>query len=254
MIAKQHPPVNGKPRPSARQHGHRANLRGVSVETAPGIVLHGDLRVWPGGPARGAVVVVHASRLPSLEPRNRVVLEALADAGLATMLLDVFTMHEKVSPHPPANDLELLSDRIVAATRWLQHEPKVAAPRLGVLGMNSSAAPALLATAKLGDRAGAAVAWGGGAELMTARAGDIVVPVLLIVDGHAEDLEREYELRQRLRCPTAVSIIPGVTHQFAQRGPVQRGAQQAADWLATRLATSAAAEAEAAAERLALAG
>lgn len=251
MTAKQQ--VNGKSRLPARERGPREKFRRVSVETAPGIVLHGDFGASPPGRSRGAVVVVHASRLPPLEPRNRVVLAALAEVGLDAMLLDLFTVHEKVSAHPPSSDLEALSDRIVAATRWLHRQPELAPSRLGVLGIDSSAAPALLAAAKLGDRAGAAVAWGGGAELMHAHADDIAAPVLLIVDGHAADLEREYELRRRLQCPTSVVIVPGVTHEFAQRGPVQRGARQAADWLAAHLATSVAAE-EAVAKPLALAG
>ena len=108
----------------------------------------------------------------------------------------------------------------------------------------------MIATARLArcsrrlssDRVGAVVSWGGRGELAQTSLDEIVARVLLIVDGHAEDLEHGYEMQQRLKCPNELAVVPGATHAFDQFGPVQRAARLAADWF-TRHLTEAGREA-----------
>lgn len=209
--------------------------RETAIEAAPGVILRGDLTV-PTGALRGAVLFAHASRLPRGDERNRVIVAALNRAGLATLLLDVLTLHEKVG-QPPATDVELLSQRIVAATQWLRREPEtgtLTACCLGASGVSSAAS--LLAASKLGEQIGAVVSWGADSMLAPAVLGAIVAPSLLVVDGHEKDLDLGYEMRHRLACQTALVIVPGATHAFDLAGPVQRAARLVADWLASHLA------------------
>lgn len=204
----------------------------AAIEAAPGVVLHADLTVPECEQLRGAVVFAHASRLPRRDARNRVIVDALNRAGFATLLMDVFTLHEKVS-HAPSADIELLAKRVVAATHWLRGEPETARlmpSYLGATGMSSAAG--LLAAAELRDQISAVVAWGADSIPPAAALGAIVAPVLLIVDGDKQDLERGYEMRQRLAGRTEVAIVPGATHTFDHAGPVQRAARLAAEWLA----------------------
>ncbi len=237
MRAKHTPRSNGKGgSPLSEQRA--ADAGEIAIEAAPGVVLGGDLTLPSQARLRGAVLFAHASRPTRRDQRNRVVVAALSRAGLATLLLEVFTLHEKVG-HPPAADVELLSQRIVAATHWLRHQPETESLTLGYLGASGSSAAALLAAAKLGEQIGAVVAWGGDCELADAPLGQIVAPVLLILDGHAQDLERAYELRQRLKCPTDLAIVPGAMRAFEHAGPVQRAARLTADWFTRHLSGAA---------------
>jgi putative phosphoribosyl transferase len=231
------PRSNGKDASPLGAH-RAAGGREAAINAAPGVVLGGDLTLPSQGRLRGVVLFAHASRSTRRDPRNRVVVTALSRAGLATLLLDVFTAHEKVS-HPTSADVELLSQRIVAATHWLRHQPETQALALGYLAASGSSAAALLAAAKLPEHIGAVVAWGGGGELAQASLDEIVAPVLLIVDGHAEDLERGCEMRRRLRCPTNLAVVPGATHAFEHFGPVQRAARLTADWFTRHLCEAA---------------
>jgi putative phosphoribosyl transferase len=227
---------NGK---AASTVAHPAgDAREVAIEVAPGIVLRGDLTLPSQALPRGAVLLAHASRSTRRDLRNRVVVAALSGAGLATLLLDVFTVHEKVG-HPPAADVEQLSQRIVAATHWLRDQPEAQSLTLGYLAASGGSDAALLSAARLPEYIGAVVSWGGGGELAQAQLHEIVAPVLLIVDGHAEDLERACEMRRRLRCATELAVVPGATHAFEHFGPVQRAARLTADWFTRHLCEAA---------------
>ena len=231
--------LDAQPAADARKGAHpAADAREVAIEAAPGVVLGGDLSPPSQARPRGVVLFAHASRLTRRDQRNRVVVAALNRAGLATLLLDVFTAHEKVG-YPPTDDVELLSQRIVAATHWLRDQPEVRSLALGYLASSGGSDAALLSAAKLPEHIGAVVAWGGGGELAQAPLHEIVAPVLLIVDGHAEDLERACEMRRRLRCPTDLAIVPGATHAFEHFGPVQRAARLTADWFTRHLCEAA---------------
>jgi putative phosphoribosyl transferase len=233
---------------SPRSNGKAASLLGedpggvareAAIEAAPGTVLHADLALPSHAHPQGAVLFAHASRLPRRDARNRVIAAALDRVGLATLLLDVFTLHEKVG-YPPAADVELLSQRIVAATHWLRQQPETATLTPCYLGASkSSSAAALLAAATLGEQIGAVVSWGADSGLDPATLRAVIAPVLLIVDCHAEDLERGYEMRQRFKCATELAIVPGATHPFDQAGPVQRAARLAADWFTCHLPETA---------------
>jgi len=246
VITDHRPRSNGGSAPALGAHrrsplgAHRgADAHEATIEVAPGAVLCGDLTLLdqPAGP-RGLVLVAHASRLPRRDPRNRVVIAALSRAGLATLLLDLFTAHEKVG-RPPAEDAELLSQRIVAATHWLREQPEAEALTVGCLGVSASSSAVLLAAARLPAHIGAVVCWGRGGEPAAAALRAIVAPVLLIVDGHAEDLEHCFALRERLQCPTEVAVVPGATHAFEHFGPVQRAARLTTDWFTSHLSVAA---------------
>lgn len=237
-VSNDHSPrSDGKAESPLSEH-RVADVREAAIEVAPDVLLRGDLTLPSQADPRGAVLFAHASRLPRRDRRNRVVVAALSRAGLATLLLDLFTAHEKVG-QPPTADVELLSQRIVAATHWLRQQPDAEALTLGYLGASASSSAALLAAAKLPEHIGAVVSWGRGGEMAAAPLDAIMAPVLLIVDGHAEDLEHGFELRQRLQCATDVAIVPGATHAFEHFGPVQRAAGLTADWFTRHLSEAA---------------
>jgi putative phosphoribosyl transferase len=236
-------PVNRVGARAYRERGQHVShpapdAREVVIEVAPGVVLRGELTRPSAARLRGLVLFVHASRLPRRDPRNRVVIAALGRSGLGTLLLDLLTTHEKVS-HPTTTGVEVLAQRVVGAAQWLRQQPEAETMSLGYLGLIDSSSAVLLAAAKLPEDIGAVVSWGRGEDLHAAPLEDITAPVLLIADGHAEDLEHGFALRQRLKCPTDLAIVPGATGAFEHFGPVQRAARLTNEWFTRHLSEPA---------------
>ena len=61
--------------------------------------------------------------------------------------------------------MELLAQRLLAATSWLRDEPETAELALGYFGASTGAAAALIAAAELGARVGGVVSRGGRPDL-----------------------------------------------------------------------------------------
>jgi len=122
--------------------------REVAIEAKPGVLLSGDLTLPEGVPPRGVVTFAHGSGSSRLSPRNRQVAQALNQAGFATLLLDLLTPREEAD-RANVFDIQLLAQRLVAATDWLRHQPETAQLALGYFGASTGSAAALLAAAEL---------------------------------------------------------------------------------------------------------
>jgi len=196
--------------------------------------LVGDVAL-PGA-ARGLVIFAHGSGSSRHSPRNRMVARALNERGFATLLLDLLTVTEE---RDRANvfDIELLSERLVAATRWARQQPSLASLATGYFGASTGAAAALWAAAELGESIGAVVSRGGRPDLASARLADVSAPVLLIVGGHDEVvLELNHDAQRQLRSPAELAVVPGATHLFEEPGALEAVCGLAADWFEHRLA------------------
>src|SRR5690606_20016499 len=98
----------------------------------------------------GVVVFAHGSGSSRLSPRNRSVAAALAERGLATLLIDLLTPEEEridERTHELRFDIELLAGRLGAATDWVQRYSATRALRVGYFGASTGAAAALVAAA-----------------------------------------------------------------------------------------------------------
>jgi putative phosphoribosyl transferase len=82
--------------------------------------LGGLLRVPPE--ARGVVAFAHGSGSGRYSPRNQFVARALAEGGLATLLLDLLEEKE-AQDRGKVFDIELLAERLQSAADWLSREP-----------------------------------------------------------------------------------------------------------------------------------
>src|SRR5688572_21305731 len=90
--------------------------RDVEIVTAE-LRLPGHLVVPPG--AGGVVVFAHGSGSGRHSPRNTFVASVLNGATLGTLLLDLLTPEEEADRANVFN-IELLADRLTAATAWLR--------------------------------------------------------------------------------------------------------------------------------------
>jgi putative phosphoribosyl transferase len=208
------------------------NQRTVDIP-APPVHLVGDLSVPED--ASGLVVFAHGSGSSRLSRRNRQVAFALNEHRLATLLLDLLTAEEE---RDRANvfDIELLSSRLVAATRWASAHPQTSGLPGGYFGASTGAAAALCAAATLGDSVGAVVSRGGRPDLAAECLERVTAPTLLIVGGADPTvLALNRQAGARLNCPHRIEVVPGATHLFEESGALERVSGLAAAWFANLL-------------------
>ncbi len=205
----------------------------VLVDVGSGIRLNGDLRI----PARacGTVVFAHGSGSSRLSPRNRSVAETLNRAGFATLLLDLLSEDEE---RERANvfDLELLTDRLVAATAWTERREVIGGLPTGYFGASTGAAAALSAAARLPDRIGAVVSRGGRPDLAGNALAGVHAPTLLIVGGADPAVRQLNELASlKLAGERQIAVVPGAGHLFEEPGALADVADLAVDWFSAHL-------------------
>jgi len=199
----------------------------VVIDSGP-VRLAGHLTI-PSG-ADSVVLFAHGSGSSRHSSRNRFVADMLNRAGLGTLLFDLLTVDEE---RDRANvfDIELLAQRLVVATRWIREQPQARGAGIGYFGASTGAAAALWAASEQGAGTTAIVSRGGRPDLAGPRLAQVVAPTLLIVGGHDKvvlDLNRE--ARARMRCQSALEIVPGATHLFEEPGTLAVAAELARDW------------------------
>jgi len=199
--------------------------------------LEGNLSVPED--SSGLVVFAQGSGSGRNTPRNRFVAEALGEAGLGTLLLDLLTTGEELIDFDTGHlrfDIDLLAERLIAATDWLAAQPSTRDLRIGYLGASTGAAAALVAAARRPDMVAAVVSRGGRPHLAGAALPRVQAPTLLIVGG--DDLSVIDSNRQamaQLRCRRKLEIIPGASHLFEEPGALARVAELAGAWFAHHL-------------------
>jgi putative phosphoribosyl transferase len=210
----------------------------VEIEAGPHVSLPGDLTI--PRQALGVVAFAHGSGSSRLSPRNRAVAQALGDAGLATLLLDLLTPAEE---RERANvfDVPLLSQRLIAAVRFLGELPETRELGVGCFGASTGAAAALIAAAELGGELRAVVSRGGRPDLALECLADVHSPTLLIVGAEDRQVLELNRLAQgRLRCLNRLAIVDGATHLFEEPGALDQVGRLAIEWFSAHLRRSSA--------------
>lgn len=141
----------------------------------------------------GMVIFAHGSGSGRLSTRNNQVAEALYEAGLASLLLDLLTPAEE-SDRRYVFDVALLGGRLLAAHEWLSGEATTADLPVGYFGASTGGGAALVAAAEAGPYVKAVVSRGGRPDLAGPVLADVTAPTLLIVgsnDGPVVDLNRK---------------------------------------------------------------
>ncbi len=207
----------------------------VVVDAGPdGLPGHLDVPEHAGG----LVVFAHGTGSGRHSPRNRAVAGVLRCAGMATLLVDLLTPAEETA-RGPVFDVELLAERLAAATRWVTAEPSCAGLPLGYFGASTGAAAALVAAAR-DDAVRAVVSRGGRPDLAGPALAEVRAPTLLIVGGHDQQvLELNREAQTTLRCTSRLAVVPGASHLFEEPGTLQAAAELARDWFAAHLTGAA---------------
>jgi dienelactone hydrolase len=198
------------------------------------VELDGELILPPA--AKVVVLFAHGSGSSRFSPRNTYVAEVLQQRGIGTLLFDLLTREEDQT-YETRFDIELLTQRLLAATEWLQGNPKTKDLRLGYFGASTGAAAALQAAAKMENKIAAIVSRGGRPDLAGAVAlSRVTAPTLLIVGGADYGvIELNQQAAALMSCEKKLTLVPGATHLFEEPGTLQKAARNAADWFAQHL-------------------
>jgi pimeloyl-ACP methyl ester carboxylesterase len=199
---------------------------------AGAVTLEGNLTVPEQ--SRAVVLFAHGSGSSRHSPRNRYVARVLNEAKLATLLIDLLTLHEEVIDARTAQlrfDIDLLAERLVDATDWLTQFPDTRHLRIGYFGASTGAAAALAAAAVRPDVVGAIVSRGGRPDLAGAALTRVQAPTLLIVgEDDVQVIELNRAALAQLRCEKQLVIVSGATHLFEEPGALDEVARLARDW------------------------
>jgi pimeloyl-ACP methyl ester carboxylesterase len=184
--------------------------------------------------AQAIVLFAHGSGSSRHSPRNRYVARVLNEAKLATLLIDLLTLHEEVIDTRTAHlrfDIDLLAERLVDATDWLTQFPDTKHLPIGYFGASTGAAAALAAAAVRPDAVGAVVSRGGRPDLAGSALPRVRAPTLLIVGGDDRQvIELNRAALAQLRCEKQLVIVPAATHLFEEPGALDEVARLARDW------------------------
>jgi len=180
--------------------------------------------------ARGIVIFAHGSGSSRFSPRNNFVARVLREANFGTLLIDLLTEEEDAIYQTRFN-IDLLTERLLLATRWLQEQTRTKDLVIGYFGASTGAAAALIAASAEGSKIGAVVSRGGRPDLAKDVLMLVQSPTLLIVGGNDDIvIELNREAYARLKGKKQLVIIPGATHLFEEPGTLEEVARLATNW------------------------
>jgi predicted alpha/beta-hydrolase family hydrolase len=189
--------------------------------------------------AKGIVIFAHGSGSSRLSPRNNYVAAFLRENGIGTLLFDLLTEEEDQSYENRFN-IDLLTQRLVAATKWLMVQPEAKGRSIGYFGSSTGSAAALMAAAGLGRKIGAVVSRGGRPDMAISVLGMVKSPTLLIVGGNDDVvIEINEQAHLVITAEKEMAIIPGATHLFEEPGALEEVAKLAAKWFRKYLKSAA---------------
>ena len=192
------------------------------------VTVEGTLRV-PHNP-KGIVLFAHGSGSGRHSPRNNFVAEILRKARVATLLFDLLTEEEDLI-YENRFDIELLTARLIVATKWVKRQPHLNDLKIGYFGASTGAASAIKAAARLGSEIRAVVSRGGRPDLSLDEIDKVKSPTLLIVgENDPQVIELNQQAYEALNTTKKLKIVPGATHLFEEPGTLEKTAELASDW------------------------
>lgn len=213
---------------SNKNLGIHSSARVVAIKVGD-VTLDGELTVFPG--MKSIVIFAHGSGSSRKSPRNTKVAQDLNAHGFGTLLFDLLTEEESLDRRN-IFDIDFLSKRLVAVTRWLQQQKVAQDLPIGYFGASTGAAAALKAAALLSttNNVYAIVSRGGRPDLAGDALKIIKVPTLLLVGSLDEGVIELNELAKKKLVNSELILIDGATHLFEEPGTLEEVSQKAAEW------------------------
>lgn len=179
--------------------------------------------------AKSIVLFAHGSGSSRFSLRNQMVANYLKERQLGTFLFDLLTKEEDKNYNSRFN-IELLAQRLMTASEWLQTQPVAKGLYLSYFGASTGAAAALIAASAI-PHITALVSRGGRPDLAIESLPNVKAPTLLIVGSNDEQVLRlNKKAFERLTCEKKLEIVQGATHLFEEPGTMQQVCSLAASW------------------------
>lgn len=219
-------------------HQSRVTIPTPATETG-GVTqqLRGTLTIPPE--AQGIILFAHGSGSGRHDVPNQHVARALQAEGQATLLLDLLTPEEAETDNQTRQfrfDIELLSDRLLAATEWLSHQPTTHNLKVGYFGVSTGSAAALKTAAAHPESVQAVVSRGGRPDLAAHALPHLQTPTLLIVGSLDTAVLNLNQLAYgEIVAPKRLEIVPEGTHLSAEPSSSKTVAWLANQWFQTHL-------------------
>ncbi|MEM4312406.1 MAG: alpha/beta hydrolase [Nitrososphaerales archaeon] len=184
--------------------------------------------------AKGIVIFAHGSGSSRFSLRNSFVARVLQNANFGTLLFDLLTREED-RIYENRFDINLLTQRLMIATKWVKNYPETKDMKIGYFGASTGAAAALQADAEMCS-ASAIVSRGGRPDLAENYLSKVKAPTLLIV-GEYDDIVLELNRRayNKILTEKKLVIIPKATHLFEEPGALEEVARLAREWFSNYL-------------------
>jgi putative phosphoribosyl transferase len=185
-------------------------------------------------PSTGLVIFAHGGGSSRSSPRNEFVASVLHESWIGTLLFDLLTEQE-ATDRVNVFDIGLLSERLLAAVRFVGELEQTRHLPLGAFGASTGAAAALVAAVRE-PRIAAVVSRGGRPDLAGHRLRAVRAPTLLVVGGLDTDvLALNEQALAELAGVKQLAVVPGATHLFEEPGTLAEAARLAAEWFARHL-------------------
>jgi putative phosphoribosyl transferase len=210
---------------------HAAVHEAVRIDSGSA-ALDGDLRVPDR--AAGLVIFAHGSGSSRFSSRNRSVAGVLETSRFATLLLDLLTPQEEAIDERTRQyrfDIERLGTRVIGACDWAHSRADTSRLPIALFGASTGAAAALIAAAARPELTRAVISRGGRPDLAGDALPRVQAPTLLIVGGLDEPvIEMNRDAMRRMRAHVELTIVPGATHLFEERGTLEEVSRLATEW------------------------
>jgi putative phosphoribosyl transferase len=196
---------------------------------------------------QGLIIFAHGSGSSATSSRNLKVAQILNEDGVATLLFDLLTHEEQESddksqmlmnkvPSLTLNkfNIELLTERLDAATQWVQNNDDIKHLAIAYFGASTGAAAALYAASSFKD-VKTVISRGGRTDLVDKNTlSNITCPCLFIVgsnDKKVIDINKNTMNHLINVKDKKLEVIKGASHLFEEKGMIEQVGGRASEWL-----------------------
>ncbi len=223
---------------NSNSQGNAPESRPIQIAAGP-VNLVGQLQLPTD--ARGLVIFTDGSGSASDSPVLRAVANTLASAGIAALILDIFTNDEESTDRATGVlrfDIGLLSQRVVWTGNWLNKHDETSNLRLGYYGVGLGGAAVSAAAVARPDLVGALVIQSGRVDLKDARVNELLAPTLLLAGEKNQDSVQRITIAfQRLEHVEHkdYQIIPNASSRLDEPASMQEVSKMALTWFSRYL-------------------
>ena len=219
---------------SAPQHIEH-EVRIPTLDAGPCTHIAADVGQGPGdAPPRGLVIFAHGGGSSRGSYRNRYLAARIRHAGWSTLRLDLLGDMERDadSTGDLRFDIDLVTRRLLAATRWCIDQSLPGSDRIVLFGASTGAAAAMGVAANPGMAIAGVVARAGRIDLAAGRLQHVHAPTLLVVGGADQATSRlNREGARQLAGAVTMRVVRGAGHEFAEPGALGAVGEHTATWL-----------------------